>query len=711
MTQNLQVGAMTCMKQLKRYTLAELLIAVTALMVMMAALMPLFTFVIRTVAKTRALEDLETQAMITQEWIKHDLRRTSRSQILMWPSYSYQVEEDDITYSGNSICISFPTLNRADNDASLPLNDDGEIDWNQTIIYHVSYNSETGTHELRRTLFEPRDNTFSSTERYLQLIYTWWYGTGAQCGYNSANASTQVLANDVNNYLITSGIADVDAYHASQDRQLYPIGTWVIDPGYHIFRFQSEGKNDSSSGYNIGLDEIRVSATGAPYDLECLLPAHSYNGLEPVASSMYNYSGWRNNAQMLFPATSSSSYVNFEIHNDMWLESTFNYADAIPENVEVTFDHGLGENVCQMSGNDIAWEATLQTIGATVDAPGQDYENSTFRTIIGGADPGIGGNIAYSGANGQVTFRAAPGSGNLHIESAYIMTRDSGCNGSGTPVQLTFGTATGSPGAVSVTIPQGTAVTSDLFDLPISPDNDYLVSFHLGEDPTTEVGRPAAWHDSATSETHTYHIPHAAGDTANESGTADWSSYSASVAEINSVLAVECLFVTYPATATYTSRIMDTRMDNPQHSVVRWRETLPTGTDISIKVRSGDSADMSDALAWTSAPVFNDPDGTNSLSTIIGGRYIQWQASLTTASPYSTTPKLRDVRILWPGQRRGVDVAVAMERDSDMGKFSLRVDGRTPAPAALNMSFTIGRETFAGDFDKQFSVDASPRNK
>ncbi|MFO7821698.1 MAG: type II secretion system protein, partial [Lentisphaeria bacterium] len=579
-------------KKIKKYTLVELLIASTALIVVLSALMPLMVFVVRSVAKAQTMYELETKAMLAQEWLKRDLRRTSRSEILMYPSASYTVEDEDITYTGNAMCISFPILNRGDDETSLPLNADGEIEWNQTIVYHVSYNGDTSKRELRRTVFDPRDNTLTSSERLLQLVYTWWDGDGSLSPYNSENATTQTLATNVSQYLITSGIPTIDAYNSSQDRQIYPVGTWILEPGSQTFRFDSQGKNQNSTGYDIGLDEIRASATGVPYDVECLLPASRYSGSAPVAVSMNDYAGWRNNAQMLFPASDETGYIEFEIYNDMWLESTFNFDDATPQNVQLTFDGTIGEKVCRMDGNDTSWEASIQTIGGTPEAPGNNYGNSTFRTIIGGADTGIGGNIAYSGATGKVILRAAPTGGDLGIDSAYIMVRDSAYNGSGTPVQLTFADATGTVGATSVTIPQGTTVTSDAFDLPISPDNDYLVSFHIADDPSNEVGRPAIWDDTSTSETHTYHIPHASGDTTDESGTADWSAYSASVSELNKVIAVDSLVVSYPATATYTSRVMDTHMANPQFESVKWRESLPAGTDIKIRVRSGDASDM-----------------------------------------------------------------------------------------------------------------------
>ena len=695
------------------YTLVELLIATTVLTVILAALIPLMVFVVRTVAKARAQADLEMQSMIAQEWIKRDLRRTSRSEIVMWPSYTYTVDDEDITYTGNSICISFPILNRGPEETSLPLNADGEIEWDQTIVYHVSYNYDTGKSELRRTVFDPRDNSLTSYQRLVQCVYTYWYGEGSQAYYNTENASTKTLIDDIRNYRITSGVADIDGYNESHDRQTYPVGTWVLNSGIHYLRFDSKGKNDSSSGYNIGLDQVTLSAHGEPFDVECLLPAYSYSGSAPSSASMNAYSGWRNNAKMWFPATNDTNYVTFQVYNDMWLESTFNFENAVPDDVELVFDSTIGENVCQMSGNTIAWDAGIQTFGGIPADPATTYENSTVRVIIGGADLGVGGNIAYSGAKGKITFRATPDAGKLDIAAAYIMERDSGYNGTGTPVQLTFGDATGNAGQTSVRIDAANAVTSDLFDLAISPDKDYLVSFHIGEHATDNFGKPAEWADAdaASSEIHAYHIPHTSGDLTDESGVADWSAYSSSVQEVESVLGVESIFVTYPATAAYTSRVLDTRLDNPALSTVSWRESNGSGTDIAIRVRSGDAADMSDAVAWTSAPTFTDPTGANSLSTVAGGRYVQWQAELTATDPYDVTPKLRDVRILWPGERRGVDVSVALERNTDMGKFSLTIDGRTPAPAALNMAFTAARDTFVGTFTKDFSVDESPRNR
>ena len=45
----------------------------------------------------------------------------------------------------------------------------GRIIWNKTVIYHVFDNTVSGKKELRRTVFQPRDNDMSPTDRQAQI--------------------------------------------------------------------------------------------------------------------------------------------------------------------------------------------------------------------------------------------------------------------------------------------------------------------------------------------------------------------------------------------------------------------------------------------------------------------------------------------------------------------------------------------------------------
>jgi len=420
--------------------------------------------------------------------------------------------------------------------------------------------------------------------------------------------------------------------------------------------------------------------------------------------------------QLTYNATGPGQSATVRVHNDSWVESTFDSSFADLEKAEVVFDPEVGQNVCRMSGNRISWEAYVQTWEGVPVQDDTNYENATVRILLAGGDPLDGGNIAYDGARGRVTLRA--GVGDLHITAAYIMQRASGVDGVPETVRgLTFTDAVGAGTAASpppdvagvtgpgVVIPAGGAAISDLFDLPIDRTKDYLVSLHVG--PVTGTGRAICWKDS-TARAHAFLIEN---DAADLSGVADWSAVTGiTVDELPRVVAVESLFVTHPETATYTSQVYDTRMSSPSLAGVTWRADGGTGNSVVLRVRSASQPDMSDALDWQYAPEFSDPVGANSLAVLTPGRYVQWHAVFGTQPPHLETAKLLDVAVLWPGVRRGVDIGVTVEQGPEMGICQLLVDDLEPSPAALRMSFSISKDVRGEPYTKTFAVEASPRN-
>ncbi len=681
-------------------TLVELLIASTVLVVILAALVPLSMFVCTSYLKARTRADLNSKALVAQEWIKRDLAATARGDILMWPSGW-----------SSAYCISFPVLRRAADDYSLPMNAQGEIDWTQTIIYHTYVNPATGGTELRRTTFNPRDNSLDSYQRLVQMVYTWYYGTGAQSFYNTSNATTETLLTNVTQYNMSAGIAEVEGYSPHQTHQVYPMGTWVLNPGFHYLLFRVTGKNDAAIGRNIGLDYISMSATDSRYEAEYFLPPHSYSGPVPVRENMSAFPAWSNGAQLLFPATNTGQYVYLQTYNDTWLESTFDHETAVLQNSEITFDPAISETVCQMLGNRITWSASVQSLGALPTSE-TGYENATLRVLLKSQDTALGNTIAHLGRRGKVTFTAGATAGKLDIDAAYIMERDSGYNGvPGTMKQLTFNDSVTFPGVSvynsgrSVVINNSQSVTSDLFDLQIDPAKEYIVSLHVGG--TAGEGSATVWKDPGT-VTHSYMI---ANDLTDRSGLANWSAVPATdIVELSKIVAVQDVFITYPESATYTSRILDTKMTSPAYLSLDWRQNSTATDSIAVRIRSGNMPDLSDAAAWASALSFTNGATANSLSSLSRGRFVQWQAVLTSTAPYTTTAKLRDVRVRWPGNTRGVDVAVAIEKNRDMGNFELLIDGQRPAPAALNMHFVIRQVVMGQPLERQLTVEAAPRN-
>ncbi|MCF7855215.1 MAG: type II secretion system GspH family protein [Candidatus Pacebacteria bacterium] len=674
------------------FTLTELLVASTIVVVLLSALTPLAIFVVTTSAKARVTAEMDSQIKIAQEWGKKDLASTARGEILMWPESS-----------SGAYCLSFPVLRRSGSPTGLPVTANNEIDWDETIIYHISYNWDDAARpmQLRRTVFSPRDNSLEDMQRLYQLFYTWYYGDGSRSMYNAGNATTQVLLDNVTNWRISSEPAEFDAYSDSQDRETVPMGTWTISSGTHYLYFTITGKNDEATDFQLGLDKITMSATGLSYEAEYLLPPAGQSGATASQEDMSAYPGWSNKSQLLFAANDPGDRLILRVYNDMWVESTFDAPTAELNLAEIALEATLGEKICQMIGDRISWEASVQSLGAEGEADTTSHENATLRIIVNPANDELGQTIAYNGQRGAVTLAATNGTGNLSIESAYIMERTSGYNGDATTMQqLTFS------GSTSVGIPNKGKIQSDVFDLAIDKNKSYIVSLHLGA--SSGNGSPMVWNDTSGA-VHTYEI---VDDATNVSGVADWSSIPAEdIMSLSKIVAVESIYVTYPTEATFTSQIVDTRLVDPPFVDLKWRAVTTANDDVHIRVRAGDQPDMSDAATWDTAPEFTNAGTVYSLSALPRGRFLQWQAVFHSTAPYTSTAKLRDVAIRWHGAYRGVDISVAVEKNSDMGKFRLLLDGQDPAPAALEMRYTISRQIKGETFRKSCAVQATPRNK
>ncbi len=95
---------------------------------------------------------------------------------------------------------------------------------------------------------------------------------------------------------------------------------------------------------------------------------------------------------------------------------------------------------------------------------------------------------------------------------------------------------------------------------------------------------------------------------------------------------------------TFTSTIYDCTQAST-FSTMSWNATTPANTTLTMKVRTGNQANMSDAVDWGSCPAVTSGQDITALSSVSNGsRYIQYQSSLSTTDT-ATTAKLLDVTI------------------------------------------------------------------
>ena len=684
------------------FTLVEVIVAAGVVSLLLAVTLPFSLGVLKSYMSARVQNEMDVSAETVGEMFKKDLQVTSSHEILMSPSYGYSVR-----------AISFPILRRDPADSSSPFNTDGDILWTETVVYHLF-----GTYrnaELRKTVIRPFNRTLTFTQRQEQVDAILAHGTAAGT-YDSSNALTRTIAKGVYAFAVTFQGEEIDCYNSVLRTENTSLGVWVMRPGDHTFMFYVSSKNPASSGYHLGLDSFVASMTGHSLEGEYYVPGLYSYGVAPVTQDMSAVSGWSNSSQFSFPANGPGQYVTYNYYHDTWLESSFSSSTALLANTKVTYSAGAAEDVVMMDGNQTVWDASTQT-GATTSGNSVDRLNSTMRVLIAGSDPVLGGNISHDGRQCRVTFTAHPSTNFMNIASAYIMEQQSGFNGiAATSKRLTFTNVTSGGysyvynGGNSVAFSSGRSVTSDFADFSIERTKNYLISYHLTDLLGSGGGWTAKWEPPSgipqATVIHTQLVPV---DAADNSATADWSGL-AGKQDLTRIVGVASLFATYPAEATYTSRIFDTHLADPVYNGVNWREILPAGTSVLIRVRAGDQSDLSDAAAWGSALSFTTSSGANSLASLPSGRYIQFQAALRTGSPYTATPELRDVKITWPGADRAVDLSANLAKGPDMGKFWFMVDGFSPPVAGMRLQCTLAR-TFLGQVtNKTFAVEVSPRN-
>ena len=191
--------------------------------------------------------------MKAMETIKSDLRLSSLTYMSYYPAGSD-------TYTA----ISMPVAER-DANGFFTLDANGEIDWDTTVIYHV-YTDVGGNNTLRRTVFNPRDNTMTDAQRYAQLSNVVTAGTGG----GGSTTDTDFLEN-LNSFVIDPRAAIIDFYYDSNDpvrTGKVTFGRATLDASDHTIRFEVVGKNSLSAGYDIGIDNIMIEPSGSIREME-----------------------------------------------------------------------------------------------------------------------------------------------------------------------------------------------------------------------------------------------------------------------------------------------------------------------------------------------------------------------------------------------------------------------------------------------------------
>jgi hypothetical protein len=267
--------------------------------------------------------------------------------------------------------------------------------------------------------------------------------------------------------------------------------------------------------------------------------------------------------------------------------------------------------------------------------------------------------------------------------------------------QLTFS------GSASVRIEAGLTGWSDMLSYPIEREKSYLVSFLV--DNGLANGNAWAWTETvAPAAVGSYMIPSSSGPGAADIAAAVWSTRGDVIAT-NKVFGVQYMFTTYPLKGTYTTRIYDTHMAAPAYSDIGWAADVPSGAALTMKVRTGNSNDLSDATAWTNIVPMTAPGSISPGNR----RYLQFRAAMTPDASGLLSPRLKDVTIRWPGPEQFVDVGGTFTRGPTYGVFEIRVDGER-IKTGLKVDLEIFKDTrgYRGTrrIRSALSAEVRPRN-
>jgi len=105
-------------------------------------------------------------------------------------------------------------------------------------------------------------------------------------------------------------------------------------------------------------------------------------------------------------------------------------------------------------------------------------------------------------------------------------------------------------------------------------------------------------------------------------------------------------YATLVSSGTFTSHVYNTT-GTISFGTLSWNATTPSGTSITIKARSGNQSNLSDATAWGSCTNITSGAALSTGGCVTNGhRYIQFQATLSTTDT-SATPTLSDISLTY----------------------------------------------------------------
>ncbi len=712
----------------KGFTLLETVFATSVLALIIVAAMGSWLMFMHRSNRVYTQSELDMDVRKVIERFRSELRNAARETIIFYPENQYPAK-----------AIGFALASDTDGDGLMDMDASGSnILWRQTVVYHVYEQSPT---QMRRTLFDNRNTGALYADYYRQIGEVVDAGNGAGACLPGETASTTVMFENLFTGKLWHADAPFDGYSPTPNTaEKVTFGSVPLGAGEHTVTFTVVGKNPSSAGRNIRLDQVSASVSGWPLEAE----NRTFTGASPAPS--FVGVGLAGAAYGLASGTSADGEsFSLKVVNDAIEECEFVGAgrNVSFSNTVVRFDDTYqltgfeeGSYVTKLEGQFAeAWAGSVQSGEAARSA--YIYPTNCVMRI-----PVYGQFVTQDGFGPVFRLYKSLYNGGLQIWSP-VYARLDAINGPNVPnggfvplyfyqdgVQKASWAACANQKYVELRPRRTeriygrtdtTAGTSLMLSFAVSVANSGYPDGPNGDRMTVfDMKRPLIGSWSIIS------------DNTNLVSQADWSTNVVSIFKRGDLPTLEGLAVGFADGGEYISQPFDTKSTAEAEKTITWEADVPAGSSLVMYGRSGNTL-SSDGFGIADAPEWASASTVTSGGSMPGtGRYMQFRAAFL-SSPYSAypgvtggstgsggpyrsaTPRLRRVNVAWDGGEKYLDISANLLKGPDCGLFTVQVDGK-PLVRGVTMEIEIFKDVLTqGGVKKErlrssMMAEVEPRN-
>lgn len=710
------------------FTLLELMMSLGILSLVIGMTMSSWLSFMQKSNRINAQAGLDMEARSIIENFRAEMSKTSRESIIFYP-------ENSAPYQA----VSFALPADQDGDGLMDMNTaTSNILWRQTVVYHIFNQPSPKPPQMRRTQFDNRNQAASFSDRYAQVQAVVTAGQGTAACLSDETASTRVMFENLFTGRLWHAEARFDGYAPTPNtKELVNFGVTPVGPGAQQITFTVVDKNPLSTGRKIGLDRLSISSSGWFMEAE-LLPGtttipKTYAGWG-VASAGYGLltattaNGQTVDLILNNDAIEESLFIG-ETRNVLFSNTVVRFDTSYKP---TGFDEGV---ICaKLDGQwTNAWRATEQANSSSTWPWSPDTNTwgnvLVFRIpilsdqVLNPAGEPAAYGIRASGFNPVFQLTKVSANGDLdivHASFVIIPKSELPANADGTVDNSNIGPIIGTdPDIIPLNFWQNGAITTWKNALPTtSAQPTKLVELHnatrrdiqvpmgstlmlqlvvkLGTINSLEFMNVNRLNTPGCTFLYNLSLTNAM----TMVSALTWTGQPFRWGPGSLIPFLKTVVVNYPDEGNYISHPFDTTDTAGQQKKILWERLMPAGGggDFDFYARTGNSIsetgyDIEDASDWASlSPLSSSPpaDGI----AIGTGRYVQFKtvfesqrshlspdsgAPISSAlpGPYrNDTPRIRWVKVNYPGLTKYVDVAGELLKGPDCGIFTVKVNGQ-----------------------------------